>query len=55
MLYMYFQNVELFSFAFNKSKKYAKTRNEAIRTQFEPSKPKWDITKITNSQNTKRT
>ena len=29
--------------------------NEAIRTQIQPSKPKREITKITNSQNTKRT
>ena len=28
---------------------------EAIRTQIQPSNPKWEITKITNSQNTKRT
>ena len=28
---------------------------EAIRTQIQPSKPKWEITTITNSQNTKRT
>ena len=28
---------------------------EAIRTQIQPSKPKPEITKITNSQNTKRT
>ena len=28
---------------------------EAIRTQIWPSKPKWEITNITNSQNTKRT
>ena len=28
---------------------------EAIRTQIQPSKPKREITNITNSQNTKRT
>ena len=28
---------------------------EAIRTQIQPSKPKWEITNITNIQNTKRT
>ena len=28
---------------------------EAIKTQIQPSKPKWEIPKITNSQNTKRT
>ena len=27
---------------------------EAIRTQIQPSKPKREVTKITNSQNTKR-
>ena len=27
--------------------------NEAIRTQIQPSKPKWEITNITNSQNAK--
>ena len=29
--------------------------NEAFRTQIQPSKPKREITNITNSQNTKRT
>ena len=28
--------------------------SEAIRTQIQPSKPKREITEITNSQNTKR-
>ena len=28
---------------------------EAVRTQIQPSKPKREILKITNSQNTKRT
>ena len=28
--------------------------NEAIRTQIQPSKPKQEITKITNSHNTQR-
>ena len=37
------------------STKYAKIRTEAIRTQIQPSKPKREITYITNSQNTKRT
>ena len=32
-----------------------KSRTEAIRTQIQPSKPKREITYITNSQNTKRT
>ena len=27
--------------------------SEAIGTQIQPSKPKWEITNITNSQNTK--
>ena len=29
------------------------SRTEAIRTQIQPSKPKWEITNISNSQNTK--
>ena len=32
-----------------------KSGAEAIRTQIQPSKPKREITNITNSQNTKRT
>ena len=41
---------------FLKVKKYAKIRNgSTIRTQIQPSKPKREITKITNSQNTKIT
>ena len=32
-----------------------RTGTEAIRTQIQPSKLKREITKITNSQNTKRT
>ena len=32
-----------------------RSRTEAIRTQIQPSKPKRKITKITKSQNTKRT
>ena len=28
---------------------------KAIRTEIQPSKPNWEITKITNSLNTKRT
>ena len=31
-----------------------RTGNETIRTQIQPSKPKREINKITNSQNTKR-
>ena len=39
-----------------KNKKYAKASGtEANRTQIQPSKPKQEITKITNSQNIKRT
>ena len=38
-----------------KCKMYAKIGTEAIRTQIQPSKPKREITKITDSQNTKRT
>ena len=37
------------------SKSMQRSRTEAIRTQIQPSKPKREITKITNSQNTKRT
>ena len=33
-----------------RSKKYVKLRNEAIRTQTQPSEPKGGITYITNSQ-----
>ena len=32
-----------------------KSGTKAIRTQIQPSKPKREIIKITNSQNTKRT
>ena len=39
----------------NESKKYARPGTEAVRTKIQPSKPKQEITKITNSQNTKRT
>ena len=40
----------------DKSKKYAKRpETETIRTQIKPSKPEREITKITNSQNIKRT
>ena len=38
-----------------KVKSMQKSETEAIRTQIQPSKPKREITKITNSQNTKRT
>ena len=32
-----------------------RSRTEAIRTQLQPSKPKREITIITNNQNTKKT
>ena len=38
-----------------KVKSMQRSGTEAIRTQIQPSKPKREITKITNSQNTKRT
>ena len=38
-----------------KSKTYAKPNTEEIRTQIQPSEQKREMTKITNSQNTKRT
>ena len=38
-----------------KVKNVQRSGAEAIRTQIHPSKPKQEITKITNSQNTKRT
>ena len=38
-----------------KVKNMQRSGTEAIRTQIQPSKPKREITKITNSQNTKRT
>ena len=37
-----------------KVKRMQRSETEAIRTQIQPSKPKREITKITNSQNTKR-
>ena len=40
----------------NKSKtRMQRPGTEAIRTKIEPSRPKREITKIANSQNTKRT
>ena len=38
-----------------KVKNMQRSETEAIRTQIQPSKPKREITKITISQNTKRT
>ena len=38
-----------------KVKSVQRSETEAIGTQIQPSKPKREITKITNSQNTKRT
>ena len=37
------------------SNKYAMTGTGAIRTEIPPFKPNREITKVTNSQNTKRT
>ena len=39
----------------SKVKSMQRSGTEAIRTQIQPSKPKREITEITNSQNTKRT
>ena len=38
----------------DKSKMYKTPETEAIRTQIQPSKPKREITNVTNSQNTER-
>ena len=38
-----------------KVKRIQRSGTEAIKTQFQPSKSKREITNITNSQNTKRT
>ena len=38
-----------------KKKRMQKSVTEAIRTQIQPSNPKREMTKITSSQNTKRT
>ena len=38
-----------------KVKRMQRSGTEAIRTQLQPSKPKMEISNITNSQNTKRT
>ena len=38
-----------------KVKRMQRSGTEAIRTQFHPLKPKWEITNITSSLNTKRT
>ena len=43
------------TFVMRKVKHMQRSGTEAIRTQIQPSKPKREITKITNSQNTKRT
>ena len=43
------------SYSYIKVKRMQRSGTEAIRTQIQPSKPKRKITKITNSQNTKRT
>ena len=36
-------------------KSMQRSGTEAIRIQIQPSKPKWEIADITNSQNTERT
>ena len=36
-------------------KSMQRSGTEEIRTEIQPSIPKWEITKITNSQNAKRT
>ena len=38
-----------------KVKSMQRSGTEATRSQIQPSKPKWEITKIKNSQNIKRT
>ena len=38
----------------SKVKSMQRSRTESIRTQIQPSKPKREITKITNSENTKK-
>ena len=38
-----------------KVKRMQRLGTEALRTKIQPLKPKWEITYITNSQNTKRT
>ena len=40
--------------AIRKVSSMQRSENEAIRTQIQPSKPKWKITDITNSQRTKK-
>ena len=40
---------------FSKVKSMQRSGTEAIRTQIQPSQPKRELTKITNSENTKRT
>ena len=47
-------NISLFAYS-RKIKSMQRPRTEAIRTQIQSSKPKREITKITNSQNEKRT
>ena len=55
--YRYLQHIILWRTEGNQGKiKYMQRQGtEAIRTQIQPSKPRGEITKITNSQNTKRT
>ena len=49
------ENISFSYFAMLKVKSMQRAGTEAIRTQIQPSKPNREITKITNSQNTKRT
>ena len=42
----------VFSHSILKVKNYAKTKNQSNQNQIQPSKPKREITEITNSQNT---
>ena len=48
-------HIHVFDYNFLKEKNMQRSGIEAIRTQIQPSKPKREITNITNSQNTKRT
>ena len=57
----YFPSLRLGAFLLSDIKCYIKVKKmqrsgtEAIRTQIQPSKPKWEITDNTYSQNIKRT
>ena len=49
------RSVRIYASAFTRKVEDERSGNEEIRTKIQPSKPKRNITKITNSQNTKRT